>query len=137
MNSAVHCSIRRLATLLLTAIASVFTACSSQIVGVPPSLDKPVVSHPGDTRAYYQDDESSHTITLMAGGTYIFESSDMYGGEVASREGTWRWSQKGTHNAELTLDNDVWTLSFISHDNAIAVNTAASGRTFAFQFERF
>lgn len=73
----------------------------------------------------------------MAGGSYTFESSDPYGGAVSSREGIWKWRRDGTHKAELTLDSNVWILSFVSHDNAIAVNTAASGRTFAFQFERF
>lgn len=112
------------------------TACSSQVVGVPPSLDKPVVQYPGDTRAYYRDGESSHIITLMADGHYTFESSDPYG-STSSRSGTWKWRQEGTHKAELTLDSNVWILTFASHDSAIAVNNSAPGRTFAFQFERF
>ena len=122
--------------LLAPALLIVLASCSSKIVGVPPSLDKPVVSHPGDTRAFYQDGDSSHSITLLADGTYNFESSGPYGEGLSSRSGTWRWRSRGTHNAELTLDSDVWTLNFIDPYSALAVNTAASGRTFAFQFER-
>lgn len=112
------------------------TACSSQVVGVPPSLDKPIVNYPGDTRAYYRDGESSHLITLNEDGTYTFESSEPYGSS-SSRAGFWKWRRDGTHKAELTLDSNVWILTFASHDSAVAVNTAAPGRTFAFQFERF
>lgn len=124
--------LRPLSLPLILALAS----CSPKTVGIPPSLDKPVVSHPGDTRAFYQDGDSSHSITLLADGTYNFESSGPYGEGLSSRSGTWRWRSQGTHNAELTLDSDVWTLSFIDPYSALAVNTAASGRTFDFQFER-
>ena len=121
--------------LLLATLAIALTACSSQIVGVPPSLDKPVVNYPGDTRAFYRDGEASHVITLNENGTYTFESSDPYGG-ASSRSGLWKWRTSGTHKAELTLDTNVWILTFASHDSAIAVNNSAPGRTFAFQFER-
>ena len=122
--------------LSIATILLFLTACSSQIVGVPPSQDKPVVHYPGDTRAYYRDGEASHVITLNDDGTYTFESSDPYG-TATSRSGYWKWRADGSHKAELTLDTNIWILTFASHDSAVAVNTAASGRTFAFQFERF
>jgi len=137
MPTAVRRQIRRLIPALHTGMLLALASCATQVVGVPPSLDKPIVLYPGDTRAYYRDGESSHVITLMADGTYTFESSDPYGGDVSIREGRWKWSRDGTHNAKLNLDSNVWTLSFIGHENAIAVNSAAPGRTFAFQFERF
>ncbi len=129
--------IRRIIALLLPGTLLVLAACSPKVVGVPASENKPIVLYPGDSRAHYRDDESSHVITLMADGTYIFESADMYGGPVSSREGRWKWKRNGTHKAELTLDTNVWILSFVGQTSAIAVNTSASGRTFAFQFERF
>ncbi len=58
------------------------------------------------------------------------------GGPVTSREGVWKWRSSGTHKAELILDSDVWILNFVGYESDIAVNTAAAGRTFAFQFER-
>lgn len=128
-------ALRLLTNALLAGLAIALSACATQTVGVPPSENKPIAVYPGDTRAYYTDGDTSHVITLMANGAYTFESS-AYDGSVTSRQGNWGWKSLGTHNAELTLDSNVWNLSFIDHYSAIAVNTSANSRTFAFQFER-
>jgi hypothetical protein len=126
-------------TALLPAIlglALLLPGCSSEVIGVPPSLDKPIVNYPAESRIYYRDDESSHFITLMEDGLYRFESDNPYDGNLTVREGRWAWRTEGSHKAELRLDNDVWILTFVDHYSAVAVNSAAPGRTFAFQFER-
>ena len=41
----------------------------------------------------------------------------------------------GTHEVELSLDAEVWQLTFVSPDSAIAVNQSGPGRTYAFSFE--
>ena len=120
----------------LLGLAFLLPGCSSEVIGVPPSLDKPIVNYPAESRIYYRDDESSHFITLMEDGLYRFESDNPYDGNLTVREGRWGWRTEGSHKAELQLDNDVWILTFVDHYSAVAVNSAAPGRTFAFQFER-
>ena len=98
---------------------------------------RPFVSDPGGSRIHYRDAESRHLVTLYPDGRYRFESGNLHTGEVlGGRQGYWGWKNLGTHDAELTLDRDEWSLKFVSPDSAVAVNQSASGQTFAFQFER-
>ena len=124
---------------LLAAVWAPVAGCSSRPGegGAPPSLFRPFVADPAESRVYYRDDESRHRITLHAGGRYMFETKSLYGDVVvARREGSWTWKTTGSHDARLNLDRDQWMLKFVSPDTAVAVNQSASGRTFAFHFER-
>lgn len=125
-----------LAGFVVAGALGLLPSCTSQIVGVPPSLEKRFVDHPAESRIYYQDGEGSHVITLLEGGVYEFASNDPYGLEPSVRQGRWSWRSGGTHQAELTLDRNKWVLNFVTPDSAVAANTSAPGRTFAFQFER-
>lgn len=121
---------------ILTGLLLVLPACTSQTVGVPPSLEKRFIDHPAGSRIHYRDGETGHLITLLEDGTYQFESGSPYDSAPAIRRGHWSWRAEGTHKAELTLDANRWILTFASPDSAAAVNTSAAGNTFAFQFER-
>ena len=105
--------------------------------GAPPSQFRPFASDPVGSRIHFRDEESRHIVSLFPGGGYRFETGNLHTGElVGRRDGAWSWKNLGTHDAELTLDQDVWALKFVSPDSAVAVNQSASGQTFAFQFER-
>jgi hypothetical protein len=127
---------RTSAPILAIFVLTLLPACTTQIIGVPPSLEKKFIDHPAESRIYFRDDEASHVITLLEDGIYEFASGDPYGLESSARRGHWSWRSEGSHKAELTLDDNTWILTFASPDSAVAVNTAAPGRTFAFQFEK-
>jgi hypothetical protein len=129
----------RLVVVLLSGLPlAVGGGCSSvpEEGGLPPSLERSIVEDPGGSRLWFQDADSRHMITLSPGGSYSFESGNEYGEVTGRRAGRWVWRQTGTHRAELTLDADLWILTFVSPESAAAVNTASGGRTHAFQFER-
>jgi hypothetical protein len=126
-----------LAGLAGAVLAFLLTACSTTGEGgAPPSLARPVIDRPGDTRLMYQTEDSTTIVTLLGDGSYQSSTSDSFGAPLGSHAGRWSWKKTGSHRAELGLDANTWQLTFVSPDSAIAVNPAAGGRTFAFQFER-
>ncbi|NNC89367.1 MAG: hypothetical protein HKN82_12985 [Akkermansiaceae bacterium] len=104
--------------------------------GAPPSLARPFIDHPAKTRISYRTEEAAHLVSLFKDGTYLSESTSVYGEPLGRDAGRWSWKKTGSHGAELRLGSNTWTLTFASPDSALAVNLAASGRTHAFQFER-
>ena len=121
------------------AAAAILVGCSSREGegGAPPSQFRPFAADPVGSRIHFRDQESRHLVTLYPGGRYRFETGNLHTGElVGRRDGVWGWKNQGSHDAELTLDQDVWALKFVSPDSAVAVNQSATGQTFAFQFER-
>lgn len=101
----------------------------------PPSEARSPIDHPSEHRIFFRDDESKHVVTLSGDGRYLFRSGTDFEGVLASREGWWRWKKAGSHEAVLELDSDLWELTFVSPDTAMAVNRAAAGRTYVFLFE--
>lgn len=101
--------------------------------GAPDSELRSFVDSPGGARIDYRDEDSAHTITLFGDGTYRFESVGMYGGTSQTRQGLWRWKKTDSHGAEMELDQEKWTLNFVSPDSALAFNQSGA-RTYAFQF---
>ena len=76
-------------------------------------------------------------ISLFDDGSYLFKTGDASGLVTDTRNGRWSWKNSGTHGAVLKLDEDEWKLTFVSPDNAMAVNLSAPGRTQIFNFEPF
>jgi hypothetical protein len=121
----------------LGALAGLLAACGGVAPdAAPPSELRPPIDHPADHRIFFRTEDLKHVVTLYDDGSYLFESGDDLGGVEAKREGRWIWEKKGSHQAELTLDRDVWFLTFAGYDSAFAVNESAPAYTRAFQFVR-
>lgn len=103
--------------------------------GAPPSQARAAIDYPHDHRIFFRDEERKHVVTLFDDGRYLFKSGTDSEGVLDSREGRWNWKKAGDHEAVLGLDSDSWKLTFVSPDTAMAVNEAAAGRTYVFQFE--
>lgn len=125
------------AYLILTALLAFLPmACTSEAPsGAPPSVAKPAIDYPQNQKIFFNDGENRHVISLFDDGSYLFKTGDASGLVTGTRNGMWRWKRSGTHEALLTLDQDQWKLTFVSPDDAIAVNLSAAGRSHIFNFE--
>lgn len=111
-------------------------ACSNVTPdGAPPSVAKNAIDHPAGQKIFFEGDEGRHVVSLFDDGSYLFKTGDSSGLVIATRNGAWGWKRAGSHEARLLLDDDEWTLTFVSPNNAMAVNQAAPGRTYIFNFE--
>ncbi len=127
---------RRIARGVVALAGGWMVACSGvNPNGAPPSEARPVIDHPANHHIFFRDEERKHVVSLHPDGSYVFKSGTDLGGVLSTRDGRWSWKKTGTHTAELALDADEWKLTFADPDSAIAVNLAATGRTYAFQFE--
>ena len=112
-------------------------SCSSYSPdGAPPSQLRPPINYPGGHQIFFRSEEAKHVVTLREDGNYLFETGDRSGRITSRRTGKWVWKKAGSHNAQLTLDTDIWELQFVDHGSAVAVNKSVRGTTHVFQFER-
>ena len=102
--------------------------------GAPPSVAKNAVDSPQDQRIFFSDQEFRYVIDLYDTGQYLLKTGDHSGLILSKREGLWSWKRSGTHQAILQLDEVVWNLTFVSPDDAMAVNPEGGG-TKVFHFE--
>ena len=125
-----------LCALAIGFVAAPLSSCSSATPdGAPPSVAKNAIDHPHNQKIFFNDGENRHVITLFDDGSYLFKTGDASGLVTDTRNGSWGWKRAGSHQALLRLDADEWNLTFVSPDNAMAVNQSAPGRTHIFNFE--
>lgn len=121
---------------LLAAVVWTAASCTSATPsGAPPSEIRAPIDYPAGQRIFFQTEELRHVVTLREDGSYLFKSGNDYDGVLATRQGRWGWKKTGTRTAELRLDEDVWSLTFVGYESAFAVNQAAEGMSRVFEFE--
>ena len=126
----------RLLAVVAGLIAVGLSSCSSETPdGAPPSIAKTAIDHPHNQKIFFNDGQNRHVVSLFDDGSYLFKTGDASGLVTNTRNGKWGWKRAGTHQALLQLDGDEWNLTFVSPDNAMAVNQSAPGRSYIFNFE--
>ena len=85
-------------------------------------------------RIFFNDEMHRYVLSLHDDGSYLLRTGDHSGLVTDKRSGQWTWKRSGSRGAVLMLDADEWQLTFVSPDDAMAVNRAGGGQR-VFHFE--